>query len=89
MMIRVECDGEAVEGAAPVSSRKDFALLSLMLADLADVGILATSRSNGCSGLEESAQEMESNRQQEFVGGRWRLRVVWKMRGLVADFPQA
>jgi hypothetical protein len=41
MMIKVESEGEAVEGLAPVSSRKDFALCSLILEERAPVGILA------------------------------------------------
>jgi hypothetical protein len=40
MMIKVESDGEAVEGGAPVSSRNDFALSwSLKLEERAEVGI--------------------------------------------------
>jgi hypothetical protein len=40
MMIKVESDGEAVEGVAPVSSRNDFALSwSLKLEERAEVGI--------------------------------------------------
>jgi hypothetical protein len=41
MMIKVESDGDAVERGSPVSSRKDFALCSLMLEERAEVGMLA------------------------------------------------
>jgi hypothetical protein len=40
MMIKVESAGDAVDGVAPVSSRKDFTLFSLMLEERAEVGIL-------------------------------------------------
>ncbi len=41
MMIKVESDGEAVEGEAPVSCRKDFARLGSLVLERAEVGILA------------------------------------------------
>jgi hypothetical protein len=40
MMIRVESEGEAVEGAAPVSSRNDFAGRRSLKLERAPVGML-------------------------------------------------
>lgn len=39
MIIRVESEGEAVDGAAPVNSRNDFALCCSLKLERADVGI--------------------------------------------------
>lgn len=40
MINNAESDGEAVDGDAPVSSRKDFARLESLIPERADVGML-------------------------------------------------
>lgn len=39
-MIKVESEGEAVDGVAPISSRKDFARWGSLMLERAPVGIL-------------------------------------------------